>query len=44
MVRDAGYFMSCAGPVYASAGGKCIKWGGSIDTAGRYDSGWSNCG
>ncbi|MGW7552931.1 acetyltransferase [Streptomyces sp. WAC 06725] len=41
---DSGYYSNYAGPVYASAGGKCIKWGGGIEAAGWFDSGWSHCG
>ncbi|WP_051386264.1 hypothetical protein [Actinokineospora inagensis] len=41
--QDPGYFGTYAGPVYRSAAGVCVDWGGDIDTATVTASG-TNCG
>ncbi|HWU10620.1 MAG TPA: hypothetical protein VN520_30385 [Streptomyces sp.] len=43
-VTDEGYYTTYAGPVYASAAGKCVKFSGGISGAGSYASGWGHCG
>ncbi|MFG2076391.1 hypothetical protein SAMN05421874_107287 [Nonomuraea maritima] len=41
--KDSGNYTSYAGPIYVSAPGECVDWGGTIGTATlyRYDT---NCG
>ncbi|MFD0574206.1 acetyltransferase [Kitasatospora gansuensis] len=43
---DTGYYGSYAGPVYAYAAGKCVKWNGwfSDNDQSSYESPWSHCG
>jgi sialidase-1 len=41
---DAGSFSWYAGPVLASAPGKCVYWGGAIAGATPFDSKLSHCG
>ncbi|MEU0564463.1 M23 family metallopeptidase [Nonomuraea sp. NPDC005983] len=40
---DSGNFGYYAGPVVASAPGKCVKWGGKAGSS-SYDSPWEHCG
>jgi murein DD-endopeptidase MepM/ murein hydrolase activator NlpD len=40
---DSGNFGYYAGPITASAPGKCVKWGGKAG-ASSYDSPWEHCG
>jgi hypothetical protein len=40
---DSGNFSYYAGPVKATAPGKCVKWGGKVGTA-AYDSPFEHCG
>ncbi|MFU8872428.1 protein kinase domain-containing protein [Micromonospora sp. SL4-19] len=40
---DSGSFSYYAGPVRATAGGTCVKWGGSVAGA-SYGSGFEHCG
>ncbi|TMR97948.1 N-acetylmuramoyl-L-alanine amidase [Nonomuraea basaltis] len=42
-VTDSGNFAYYAGPVRASAAGKCVKWGGKAGSA-TYDSPFEHCG
>jgi hypothetical protein len=42
-VTDSGNFAYYAGPVRASAAGKCVKWGGKAGTA-AYTSPFEHCG
>jgi sialidase-1 len=42
-VQDSGSFSWYAGPVSASAAGKCVKWGGAIGSA-KYDAPLGFCG
>lgn len=42
-VRDSGNYTTYAGPVYVSAAGSCVDWGGTIGTASRTRYG-TNCG
>ncbi|NJP34300.1 spore-associated protein A [Micromonospora sp. HSS6-12] len=41
--KDSGNFTTYAGPVYVSAAGSCVDWGGTIGTASRTRYG-TNCG
>jgi len=40
---DSGNFSYYAGPVRKAAPGKCVKWGGSVDSE-SYTSGFEHCG
>ncbi|EFC81417.1 hypothetical protein FrEUN1fDRAFT_5469 [Parafrankia sp. EUN1f] len=40
---DTGSFQYYAGPVYVTAPGKCVKWGGS-HAGSTWTSGWEHCG
>lgn len=40
---DSGNFSYYAGPVYANAPGKCVKWGGKAGSS-AYDSPFEHCG
>ncbi|WP_207916661.1 spore-associated protein A [Micromonospora sp. KC723] len=42
-VKDSGNYTTYAGPVYVSATGSCVDWGGTIGTASRTRTG-TNCG
>ncbi|XVU28000.1 hypothetical protein ACQPZJ_13415 [Actinoplanes sp. CA-054009] len=42
-VKDSGNFTTYAGPVYVSAAGSCVDWGGTIGTASKTRTG-TNCG
>jgi hypothetical protein len=42
-VKDSGNFTTYAGPVYVSAAGSCVDWGGTIGTASKTRYG-TNCG
>ncbi|WP_433238088.1 M23 family metallopeptidase [Streptosporangium sp. CA-135522] len=42
-ITDAGNFTYYAGPVRASAAGKCVKWGGKAGSS-SYDSPFEHCG
>ncbi|MFJ8043371.1 hypothetical protein ACIRBX_23030 [Kitasatospora sp. NPDC096147] len=44
--NDTGYYGSYAGPVYAHAAGKCVKWNGwfSDNDQSSYESPWGHCG
>ncbi|WP_207921183.1 spore-associated protein A [Micromonospora sp. KC721] len=42
-VKDSGNYTTYAGPVYVSAAGSCVDWGGTIGTASRTRTG-TNCG
>ncbi|WP_205379036.1 MULTISPECIES: spore-associated protein A [Streptomyces] len=42
-VQDRGNYTSYAGPIYLAAKGRCVNWGGTIETVGADISG-SNCG
>ena len=41
--KDSGNYTTYAGPVYVSAAGSCVDWGGTIGTASRTRYG-TNCG
>ena len=41
--KDSGNFTTYAGPVYVSAAGSCVDWGGTIGTASKTRYG-TNCG
>ncbi|MEU0517495.1 spore-associated protein A [Streptosporangium sp. NPDC006007] len=41
--RDSGNYTTYAGPVYVSAAGHCVDWGGTIGTATQFRYG-TNCG
>jgi hypothetical protein len=41
--KDSGNFTTYAGPVYVSAAGSCVDWGGTIGTASKTRNG-TNCG
>jgi hypothetical protein len=46
-VDDFGAYTSYAGPVYLSAPGECVKYGGQAqygNTIYTWDSGWVACG
>jgi hypothetical protein len=42
-VKDSGNYTTYAGPVYVSAAGQCVDWGGTIGTATLFRYG-TNCG
>jgi hypothetical protein len=45
--EDFGSYTSYAGPIYLSAPGECVKFGGSVmygNTIYTYDSPWAACG
>ncbi|TDC85446.1 spore-associated protein A [Micromonospora sp. KC606] len=42
-VKDSGNYTTYAGPVYVSAAGSCVDWGGTIGTASRTRTA-TNCG
>ncbi|WP_174551865.1 spore-associated protein A [Herbidospora mongoliensis] len=42
-IKDRGNFTTYAGPVYLSAAGSCVDWGGTIGTASVGRNG-TNCG
>ncbi|BCJ55428.1 hypothetical protein Asp14428_69030 [Actinoplanes sp. NBRC 14428] len=42
-IKDSGNFTTYAGPVYVSAAGACVDWGGTIGTASKTRYG-TNCG
>ncbi|WP_431677280.1 acetyltransferase [Kitasatospora sp. KL5] len=44
--NDTGSYTKYAGPVYAYAAGKCVRWGGwfSESDQSSYFSDWSHCG
>jgi hypothetical protein len=45
--EDFGSYTSYAGPIYLSAPGECVKYGGSVmygNTIYTYDSPWEACG
>jgi hypothetical protein len=45
--EDFGSYTSYAGPIYLSAPGECVKYGGSVmygNTIYTYDSNWEACG
>jgi hypothetical protein len=42
-VKDSGNFTTYAGPVYVSAAGSCVDWGGTIGTASQTRT-RTNCG
>ncbi|WP_433424254.1 spore-associated protein A [Microtetraspora malaysiensis] len=42
-IKDSGNYTSYAGPIYVSAAGSCVDWGGTIGTATQYKKG-TNCG
>lgn len=41
---DVGEYTRYAGPVYLSAPGTCIKWGGNLGHDEYYTSPWEHCG
>lgn len=41
--KDSGNYTTYAGPVYVSAAGSCVDWGGTIGTASKTRTG-TNCG
>lgn len=41
--KDSGNYTTYAGPVYVSAAGSCVDWGGTIGTASLTRTG-TNCG
>lgn len=41
--KDSGNYTTYAGPVYVSAAGHCVDWGGTIGTATQFRYG-TNCG
>ncbi|MEU0485460.1 spore-associated protein A [Streptosporangium sp. NPDC006013] len=41
--KDSGNYTTYAGPVYVSAAGACVDWGGTIGTATQFRYG-TNCG
>ncbi|MFE9658064.1 spore-associated protein A [Micromonospora sp. NPDC006431] len=41
--KDSGNYTTYAGPVYVSAAGSCVDWGGTIGTATKTRTG-TNCG
>ncbi|MFD3683288.1 hypothetical protein ACFWTE_00515 [Nocardiopsis sp. NPDC058631] len=40
---DAGYYTTCAGPVYLSAAGHCVDWYGYISGTNEHRNN-TNCG